>query len=81
MIRIRSLLVTKQHLDLTTSHKFLILVCFSMSYTSLIEQVTEDYFTKHTNITTTYKDNSNGKYLQKLLNCQAGRLGFRDQVV
>jgi hypothetical protein len=57
-IHIHSQLVAKRHLDLLTSHKFLIIVCFSMSYTSVIEHVvTEGYFTKHANITTTYKDN------------------------
>jgi len=43
--------------------------------------ITEDYFTKRTSIKTIYKDNLKGKYLQKLLKCQPGWLGFRDQVI
>ncbi len=43
--------------------------------------ITEDTKVKHTNNTTTYKDNLNGKYTQKLLKCQAEWLGCRDLVV
>jgi hypothetical protein len=43
--------------------------------------ITENYFTKHADITTIYKDNKNRVYAQKLLKCEAGWLGFRDQIV
>jgi hypothetical protein len=37
-----------------------------------INFTTKDYFIKHANITTIYKDNQNREYIQKLLKCRAG---------
>ena len=43
--------------------------------------ITEDAKVKHTDITTIFKSNYNGKYIQKLLKNQAERLGCGDQVI
>jgi hypothetical protein len=43
--------------------------------------ITENYFTKHADITTFYKNNENRKYAQKLLKCEAGWFRFRDQMI
>ncbi len=40
--------------------------------------MTKDTKVKHTNGSTIFNDSQNGKYLQKLLKCQARRLWCRD---
>ncbi len=46
-----------------------------------MEFFTEDLNAKHTNIKTIYNDKLNWKNLSMLLECQAGRLCWWDQVV